>query len=76
MTANINYSIPGKKVCKLVMVTEDNKNKFYDMFEQSDGTFKIVRGRVDVTSVEERPCSMSKWESTIRSKIKKGYKML
>lgn len=31
----------------LVMVTENNNNKFYKMTEQSDGTIAVEYGRVD-----------------------------
>lgn len=61
------------KVAKLVMVTEANNNKFYNMEELPNGTIKIVRGRIDSSSIEEKPVPISKWNSLYNSKIKKGY---
>ena len=37
------------RVAKLIMVTGENNNKFYNMTEQSDGTIKVEYGRVDKT---------------------------
>lgn len=57
----------------LIMVTEENNNKYYNCFPQSNGTFKVEYGRVNVTKTEtEYP--MEKWNSQITSKLKKGYK--
>lgn len=49
-----------------------NNNKFYDMFEQGDGNFRAEYGRVDKTKTT-KIYPMSKWTSTLRGKIKKGY---
>jgi poly [ADP-ribose] polymerase len=61
------------KVAKLVMVSEANNNKFYHMKEDpGGGTFSAHWGRIGLTeTVTVYP--MSKWESTIKSKLKKGY---
>ena len=76
------------QICKLMFVdiTKDKttgkevqSNKFYDMFEQADGTYNVVYGRVGAahpTKLYGIP--MSKWHSTIKSKTKetknkKGY---
>lgn len=61
------------KVAKLVMVTEANNNKFYNMEEMPNGMIKIVRGRIDSSSVEEKPVPISKWNSLYNSKVRKGY---
>ena len=64
------------KEVKLVMVSESNSNKFYDMKGDADGkTFTVTYGRVDVTAMTGR-YPMSKWDSIYKSKIKKGYKDL
>ena len=70
---NTDYSVPGLKVCKLIFVEgTSNKNKYYNMFQQPDGTYKVVYGRVQSTGVElTNP--MNLWDSTVRSKVKKGY---
>jgi poly [ADP-ribose] polymerase 2/3/4 len=47
-------------------------NKYYNMIPNGDG-FTVEYGRVDVTrSVASYP--MSKWNSVLNSKLKKGYK--
>ena len=60
------------KVVKLIMVTAENNNKFYDMTEQKDGTFAVKYGRVEKTSVDES-YPMAMWDKKYREKIKKGY---
>lgn len=59
---------------KLIMVTGDNNNKYYDMNPNADGsTWTAKWGRVGVTeSTQVYP--MDKWDSKYREKVKKGYK--
>ncbi len=79
--------VTGKKVCKLICVevNEDvdgdsknakakQSNKFYNMYEQDDGTFITERGRVD-GAVMSDTFPMSRWDSTIKKKLsaRKGY---
>ncbi len=55
----------------LVMVSTANNNKFYNLFP--DGSeFRVEYGRIDATKTTAR-YPISKWESQIKSKIKKGY---
>lgn len=72
------------KVAKLIMVAVNDEesvkkgnakqnNKYYHMFERDGGTFDVEFGRVDSTC-QTTSYPMSKWDSTIKSKIKKGYK--
>lgn len=61
------------KVVKLIMVTDINNNKYYNMFEQADGTFKVEYGRVDST-VQHASYSMRDWDKKYREKTNKGYK--
>lgn len=68
-----NYVVEGKKVIKLIMVSEQNNNKFYNMFEQADGTFKVNYGRVQGTS-QTMNYPMSQWDKIYREKTRKGYK--
>jgi poly [ADP-ribose] polymerase len=63
----------GRKVAKLIMVTTDNNNKFYNMEQMPDGSLMVTYGRVDKTSVE-KAYSMHEWDSIYRGKTKKGYK--
>ena len=60
------------KQVQLIMVTENNNNKFYNMYEESDH-IKIEYGRVGAAV---RTCTkpLSKWDSVYREKIRKGYK--
>lgn len=57
----------------LVMVTEQNNNKFYEMVEQDNGTIQLFNGRVDVTRIEQTPKPISQWDKIYNSKLKKGY---
>ena len=60
--------------CKLIMVTSENNNKFYEMIH--DGTspnFTCKYGRVELTSVTiSKP--IREWNSVYREKVNKGYK--
>ena len=56
----------------LIMVTTANNNKYYNCFPEGD-QFKVEYGRVDATKTTAY-YPMSKWESQINSKLKKGYK--
>lgn len=56
----------------LIMTTAENNNKYYNCFPNSDGTFTVKYGRVGGhESTTTYP--MSKWDSQINSKLKKGY---
>lgn len=56
----------------LIMVTAENNNKYYNCFPEGDN-FRVEYGKVNSTkTITNYP--MSKWESQISSKIKKGYK--
>lgn len=72
--------VSGKRVAKLMYVAVNDgntkqSNKYYNMYEQGDGTFIAEWGRVDVTK-SSKTYPMSKWDSTIKSKTSKskGYK--
>lgn len=56
----------------LIMVTTANNNKYYNLFPDGD-RFNVEYGRVDATKTTTS-YPMSKWNSTIASKLKKGYK--
>ena len=60
------------KVVKLIMVTPQNNNKFYDMTDNEDGTFGVHYGRVGQTGTN-KTYPMDKWDSLYRAKVKKGY---
>lgn len=83
----MSLAVEGKKVCKLICVAVNDadssdvqkkklaqqSNKFYYMYEQTDGTFKTERGRVD-GPVTSDTFPMTRWDSTVKSKVRKGYK--
>lgn len=70
-----NFAISGKRVVKLVCISADNNNKFYNFFEQGDGTFKVNYGRIKGTS-QTHSYPMKDWDKMYREKtsLKKGYK--
>lgn len=55
----------------LIFVSADNHNKYYNLFPEGD-RFKVQYGRVDSTKTEQY-YPMSKWDSQIKSKLRKGY---
>ena len=59
------------RIAHLVMVTDKNNNKFYDM-EEIDDTIYITYGRVGSRGTRTSQPS-SKWNSIYKQKIKKGY---
>lgn len=69
-----DLSVPGKKVVKLICVavggTTKQSNKFYNMFEQNDGTFIACWGRIE-GRVDQKPYPMSKWDATYREKTQR-----
>ena len=57
----------------LILVSGDaNSNKYYNCFPEGN-QFRVEYGRIDSTKTT-RYYPISKWESQIKSKIKKGYK--
>jgi len=64
----------GLKVAILVCVSSDNNNKYYNMYEQGNGQFMVVRGRVDQTEIIEGPYPMGKWDPTYKDKTKENKK--
>lgn len=55
----------------LIMVTTANNNKYYNCFPEGD-RFRVEYGRVDATKTTAY-YPISKWNSQISSKLKKGY---
>lgn len=56
----------------LQMTTDANNNKFYNMTDNNDGTFTVIWGRIG-TDGTKTTYPISKWETTKRSKLAKGY---
>ena len=63
----------GKPDVKLLMVTEDNHNKFYNAHDDGNGFFTVTWGRVG-TDGSQTTYPISQWEAKINSKLRKGYK--
>ena len=61
------------KYAYLVMVTEQNNNKFYEILEK-DGVLELYNGRVDVSRVKQESKPISDFDKILNSKLKKGYK--
>jgi len=49
-----------------------NNNKFYKMIENGD-IFEVQFGRIGASGYQTTSYPMSKWQSTLNSKLKKGY---
>lgn len=64
--------MPGKTI-ELIMVSEDNNNKFYRMTENNDGTWIAHWGRVG-TLGESQVYPMGVWDKKYREKERKGYR--
>lgn len=63
---------PTLRTAKLIMVTTDNNNKFYDMQEKADGTFSVSYGRVGGrATLATYP--IREWSSKYNEKVRKGY---
>lgn len=60
------------RTARLIMVSAHNNNKFYEMQEQSDGTFLATYGRVGAAGTTVS-YTMRLWDQKIREKLKKGY---
>lgn len=61
------------KKIKLMMVTGSaNNNKFYNLSENSDGTFTVEYGRVGANA-QTRTYPMSQWDRRYKEKVRKGY---
>lgn len=63
---------PATSPVRLLMVTADNNNKFYNMTPVGD-SFIAEFGRVGA-SAQTKSYSKSKWDTVYKEKIKKGYK--
>lgn len=63
----------SKQYCKLIMVTPDNNNKFYEMTWNGGSTFDVKYGRVESTSTSIS-YPYSEWNKKYNEKVRKGYK--
>lgn len=63
----------AKPDVKLLMVTTDNNNKFYNLHDNENGTMTVTYGRVG-TDGTVKNYDLSEWDKILNSKLKKGYK--
>jgi len=63
----------NKDYKKLIMVTGDNNNKFYEMVWEGGSTFTVNYGRVEATSTTIT-YPYSQWYKKYSEKVRKGYK--
>lgn len=62
-----------KKYVKLIMVTADNRNKYYEMmWDGQSSNFNVKYGRIESTSVETS-YPISSWDKKYKEKVNKGY---
>ena len=57
---------------KLLMVTDDNHNKFYNLHDNGNGTFTAHWGRVGAAG-QQKVYSIYEWDDKYYSKLNKGY---
>lgn len=62
----------SKQYCKLIMVTPDNNNKYYEMTWDGGPNFTVKYGRIE-SSVQTATYPYSKWGSKYKEKVNKGY---
>jgi poly [ADP-ribose] polymerase len=68
----MSNEIQPLRTVKLIMVTADNNNKYYDMQENADGTFTVTYGRVGATATK-LSYPIREWDKKRREKVNKGY---
>ena len=62
----------NKQYAKLIMVTPDNNNKFYEMTWDGGPNFNVKYGRIEST-VQTATYPYSKWRTKYNEKVNKGY---
>ena len=63
----------SSKYCKLIMVTTNNNNKYYEMTCNGGSTFSVKYGRVE-SGAQSATYPIDMWNTKYNEKIKKGYK--
>lgn len=61
------------RIVKMVCVTAENNNKFYNLIQQDDSTWRAEWGRVG-SSPSIKMYSMHEWDKTYKAKLKRGYR--
>lgn len=62
-----------RRIAKLIMVSEANNNKFYNMEQLDEETFEVRYGRI---GSHPMICTypLQQWEKKYREKVRKGYR--
>ena len=60
---------------QMICVDETNHNKFYNMINIGNGTFRAEWGRVGA-SAQSKEYPIEQWDAKMQSKLKKGYAIL
>lgn len=71
-TATLQTALTQQRRARLIMVSDANNNKFYNMNALSDGTFSVEYGRVG-SRAATATYDLAHWEKKYREKIRKGY---
>jgi poly [ADP-ribose] polymerase len=71
--ATSSIATSSRRAAKLIMVSPNNNNKFYEMHENENGTFTVNYGRVG-SRAAVATYQMAQWDSKYREKVNKGYK--
>jgi poly [ADP-ribose] polymerase len=61
------------RTIKLIMLSENNNNKYYTMTDNDTGTFSVEYGRVGTTK-QTGSYPIGRWNAIYREKTGKGYK--
>jgi len=62
----------GKSLYLVKVEPNANNNKYYKMIAVGD-SFEVQYGRIGNINYQSKTYPLSKWDSTLRSKLKKGY---
>ena len=71
--ATSSIATSSRRAAKLIMVSPNNNNKYYEMHENENGTFTVNYGRVG-SRASVATYQMAQWDSKYREKVNKGYK--
>lgn len=62
------------KYAKLIMVSEENNNRFVEMKQINNDSFQVFTGRVDLTRISQGIKPLSTWDKYYKSKTRKSKK--
>lgn len=62
------------RIVKMVCVTAENNNKFYNLIQETDTTYRAEWGRVGGSAPSTKNYSMHEWDKMYKQKLKRGYR--